>query len=113
MDEERERQNGPRDQYGRLISDYMDPEDAKEDHYVNIMSNILGFEYKDRRTDAADTIEAYTKAVEKASAATAEVATQQSKLRESTLMLAQAELDKTLREEMQAEILQQAKAAYA
>lgn len=78
----------------------MNPEDAKGDRYVSIMSNLLGFEHKDRATRAADTIEEYTKAVEKAAAATANVTTQQTKLREATFMLAQAELDKTLREEM-------------
>lgn len=71
------------------------------------IKRIFGF-----NSGADGVIEQYTEAVKKAGEATAEVTAQQSALRESTLLLAQAELDKTLREEMQAEILQQAKLAY-
>ena len=45
-------------------------------------------------------IDKYKAAVEKAGEATAELTQQQAALREATYMLAQAELDKTLREEM-------------
>jgi len=93
-----ERQNGARDQYGRLFSDYMDPAEANES--VGIMGRLFGYSQTGRQTAAANTIEEYTKAVEKAAAATANVTAQQTKLREATFMLAQAELDKTLREEM-------------
>lgn len=80
----------------------MDEADARPD----ALGRIFGARVSGTAIYAENIIEEYTKAVEKASAATAEVTAQQSALRESTLLLAQAELDKTLREEMQAEILQ-------
>ena len=97
-----------RNDYDRLVMNYMDGPDARPD----LLIKALETERSSRTFYDSEVINQYTKAVEKASVATAKVTAQQTSLREATLALAQAELDKTLREEMQAEILQQAKLAY-
>jgi hypothetical protein len=76
-----------RDAYGRKISDYIDISAINPRRY-EMMSNSTRASMTRSWEQAADVVEQYAKAAEKASAATAEVATQQSKLREATLMLA-------------------------